>query len=165
MHYQSIIAVIKAKFLRSSTVLELILRIARALENPLPMAEKYVLMRAILIVIIVCRTSGYLTCQGREKQCGPDRRPNCLEKNHQPYIQCTLKRQPCEDAWLSCCKPPNALTCHYGPTYCDCYCRDFSSPCVVSPRYINVAPDYQSSNYNDRIVQYSKSVFTVVAEV
>uniref|UniRef100_A0A131YQY5 Uncharacterized protein n=1 Tax=Rhipicephalus appendiculatus TaxID=34631 RepID=A0A131YQY5_RHIAP len=85
------------------------------------MAEKYVLMSAILIVITISRTSGYFTCQGRERQCGPDRRPNCLQKNEQPYFQCTPKRQPCESAWLSCC-PRNALTCHKMPTYCDCFC-------------------------------------------
>uniref|UniRef100_A0A224YIC9 Uncharacterized protein n=1 Tax=Rhipicephalus zambeziensis TaxID=60191 RepID=A0A224YIC9_9ACAR len=112
-----------ALFIESSTVLELFLQTARALQNPLPMADKYVLMSAILIVIIISRTSGYFTCQGREGQCGPDRRPNCLKKNEQPYFQCTPKRQPCESAWLSCC-PRNALTCYrpYVPTYCDCFC-------------------------------------------
>uniref|UniRef100_L7MC84 Putative secreted peptide n=1 Tax=Rhipicephalus pulchellus TaxID=72859 RepID=L7MC84_RHIPC len=86
------------------------------------MAEKHLFMSVIIIVIIITGISGYRTCQGREKECGANRRPNCLEKNREPYFQCTPRSQRCDSAWLSYCHAFYALSCHDGSTYCDCYC-------------------------------------------
>uniref|UniRef100_A0A224YAR6 Uncharacterized protein n=1 Tax=Rhipicephalus zambeziensis TaxID=60191 RepID=A0A224YAR6_9ACAR len=94
----------------------------------LPMAEKYLFMCVILIVIIIARISvnghngSYYTCQGRERRCHGNTRPNCLQKNQQPYFQCTSKNQSCEDGWRYYCRIPDVLTCRDGRSYCDCFC-------------------------------------------
>ncbi|XP_075546258.1 uncharacterized protein LOC142579683 isoform X3 [Dermacentor variabilis] len=49
-------------------------------------------------------------------------RPNCLEKNKQPYMQCTMKAQSCREAWRPNCKARYSLTCYDRFTYCDCQC-------------------------------------------
>uniref|UniRef100_A0A6G5A4J6 Putative conserved secreted protein n=1 Tax=Rhipicephalus microplus TaxID=6941 RepID=A0A6G5A4J6_RHIMP len=86
------------------------------------MAEKYLFMSIILIGIITAKIAGYRTCQGRERECQRNRRPNCLEKNHQPYFQCSLMNEHCEVAWKLYCRRPYFLTCYDGYTYCDCVC-------------------------------------------
>uniref|UniRef100_L7M939 Putative secreted peptide n=1 Tax=Rhipicephalus pulchellus TaxID=72859 RepID=L7M939_RHIPC len=87
------------------------------------MRENHTFIFIVLIVIAADRISvGLLTCRGRENLCPWLLRPNCLEKNKQPYFQCTPKNESCGAAWQMCCRRPYVLSCYDRHTYCDCYC-------------------------------------------
>ncbi|XP_075546250.1 uncharacterized protein LOC142579682 isoform X1 [Dermacentor variabilis] len=76
----------------------------------------------LLLVDAATRNAGYRSCRGRQRECPNDRRPNCLEKNHQPYFQCSPRNQSCEYAWLGTCGAPILFMCVNGGSYCDCRC-------------------------------------------
>nr|XP_054930383.1 uncharacterized protein LOC129386445 [Dermacentor andersoni] len=86
------------------------------------MQGKHLLMCFVLVVDAATRNTHYFSCQGRERQCPSDRRPNCLLKNGQPYFQCSLKNRTCEDAWYRACAEFTVFICCDRRTYCDCRC-------------------------------------------